>query len=646
MLNIKRITTLFLLLLSLALTACDLSFDLPFFSKNDQVDTPAADGGELSVDQSDKIVIPPIYVTVALHLEDVPVYNNCQAFPGYREKLLVFAEAIAPYNPAVNLQSEYEFLLGVTRCETPEMRNLTGDMNVLDYLVERYGYEIDAHQQGGWDRDGRDNYADIRWLAGELTAGVSETMGGLVYDDPLQWKHLAEGQKGKQAKNYIWEPQALTLAVSSRHRSGDFTADDFSSGVWIPAGTGSDFWSHDPQGPFVYVGPGEHDNWNNKFGKRSTPDFLRDLLLLLESGALEPDLIYTATIAVPQSIIFSTAEHQKLLVLLEQLAPLAEEGKIVYANYAEIIQIWQQQYSARPNIYIEEDVDVKVQDQDQVAADQLADLPPLQTGENSLIIINPTSGASLSVTVFIPESWDRSSSLPALILVPGGTGNSRDFTQNNPSGVSMVSAINDAGLIAVIFDPDGRGLSTGIEDHGGYIQQDGLAALVHQIASLQAVNSRKVGIVTLSYGITMGSGALARYPDLPVQFLIDWEGPANRDDTGGCDEDNIGHLSAIAACDDHNFWSEREAANFIGKISVPYQRIQGAKDHVQPDQAHTVLMINNAVKGSCPWVRLNDEQPNQIYSLETIPLKPSVNSRKPIEALVVRYALELFEQKD
>ena len=43
----------------------------------------------------------------------------------------------------------------------------------------------------------------------------------------------------------------------------------------------------------------------------------------------------------------------------------------------------------------------------------------------------------------------------------------------------------------------------------------------------------------------MASGVLSRYPDLPIKFLSDYEGPANRDDTAGCDGSGLGHLDEV-----------------------------------------------------------------------------------------------------
>ncbi len=259
-------------------------------------------------------------------------------------------------------------------------------------------------------------------------------------------------------------------------------------------------------------------------------------------------------------------------------------------------------------------------------------------------VTNPSSGAVLFMAVYYPENWDGQTKLPTLVLVPGGSGDSASFIKKSPAGASTVSVINEAGFAAVIFDPDGRGKSQGAEDYDGFIQQDGLAEVIRSAAALPGVDSARIGLATFSYGISMGSGALARHPDLPVKFLIDWEGPANREDTGGCDTAGLGHLKTVASCADESFWAEREASTFISQVRVPYQCIQSEKDHVQPDYAHTVLMVNNAVQGESPWVRLNDETPNQTYSLDAMPRMLPESMDRQRDQLVVRYAQELFGQ--
>jgi hypothetical protein len=299
---------------------------------------------------------PPVYVTIAGHIEDTPIYAQCEAYPDFRQKLLAFAEAVLPTGAAVNLQIDYEFFLGTSRCETDEMRAATDGRNVIDYLATHYGFEIDAHQEGGWE-EGQDNYADVRFLGGTLTPGISENVGGLVWDSPDQFARLARGEPGRINPDFTWSPQVLTLAVSRDHHRGDFSRDDIASGVWTPKGANENFWVHEPGERMVYVGPGEHANWNPDSSYLATPEFVRSLAEQLEQGTIERDRMYTASIAVPQSVIFSPEEHQRLLALLDQLAPLIESGQAVYVTYSQAVDIWREAYGARPNVFYRDGVD-------------------------------------------------------------------------------------------------------------------------------------------------------------------------------------------------------------------------------------------------------------------------------------------------
>lgn len=307
--------------------------------------TKASDGGG----------VPPVYVTTAGHIEDVPVYARCDAYPDFREKLLLWADGVAAYDAAVNLQIEYEFLLGASRCESPELRQRTDGKNVIQYLVDRYGFEIDPHKEGGWE-EGADNYADIRYLAAQISPDVSENVGGFVWDDPQQLVRLSTGETGWIYTNFTWQPEVLTLAVSREHHLGDFSADDVASEIWRPKGADDDFWSHDPGAPLIYVGPGERTNWDDARPNKSTPEFVQTLVRRLEEGTLDQDLMFTASIPVPQSIILHPERHHELTALLQELAPLMASHQARYVTYSEAVDIWQREYGARPNAYIRDAV--------------------------------------------------------------------------------------------------------------------------------------------------------------------------------------------------------------------------------------------------------------------------------------------------
>jgi len=311
--------------------------------------------GLMACDNS-SVEFPPVYVAIAGHIEDVPVYTQCDKYQDYRDKLLVFAETLSQTGAAFNLQIEYEFFIGASHCETEEMKAVTNGLNVIDYLASYYSFEIDSHQEGGCE-EGQDNYADIRFLGETVTLAISENVGGLVWDDPGQFARLAQGEQGRIYPDFTWFPKILTLAVSRDHHLGDFSRDDIACGIWIPKGANENFWVHDSDERMVYVGPGEHSNWGQNNQYLSTPEFVQTLVDKLEQGTIDRDKMYTASLAVPQSVIFNPEHHQELLALLDQLAPLIESGRAVYVTYSQAVDIWRTDYGAQPNIFYQDSID-------------------------------------------------------------------------------------------------------------------------------------------------------------------------------------------------------------------------------------------------------------------------------------------------
>ena len=111
------------------------------------------------------------------------------------------------------------------------------------------------------------------------------------------------------------------------------------------------------------------------------------------------------------------------------------------------------------------------------AQQPVTELPPRVSGEGKAQIAkvtNPTSGVDISVLVF-PPGGSEATDFSTLVLVPGGSGSGQDFTR---PGRTIVEQLNEAGYLVVLFDPDGRGRSGGVEDNNGFIHQDGLAAVI------------------------------------------------------------------------------------------------------------------------------------------------------------------------
>jgi len=235
-------------------------------------------------------------------------------------------------------------------------------------------------------------------------------------------------------------------------------------------------------------------------------------------------------------------------------------------------------------------------------------------------IHNPTSGVDLFTHVHKPADAGPDKRYPAFVFVPGGSGAGQHYHFEAEQKAAE-------GFVVVHFDPDGRGSSTNggtytVEDYCGYLQQDGLHAVLEYVAALPEVDYNNIGVLSGSYGITMASGALARYQDdPPVRYLIDNEGPADRNDTASV---NGGHVPVDPS--NNAFWAEREAATFMPDVLARYVRIQTEVDH-NPNitDNHHAVMLNNAAthtafggSGISPWTRVNrdfENSPNQTYTI-------------------------------
>jgi len=174
------------------------------------------------------------------------------------------------------------------------------------------------------------------------------------------------------------------------------------------------------------------------------------------------------------------------------------------------------------------------------------------------------------------------------------------------SWMSPVTAAEIArlGCAVLTFDPAGRGESWGEEDFGGPEHQDNVLCALRSLAQRPDTDLERLGIVSISLGVAMAVGAAAQC-ELPLSWLLDWEGPCDREIiTAG------GRIMAPAAghsLTDDVYWHPREAVRHVGKLRCAYIRLQAERDHAQPGETrHATRMMRAAARGSLPWLQLND----------------------------------------
>ncbi len=220
--------------------------------------------------------------------------------------------------------------------------------------------------------------------------------------------------------------------------------------------------------------------------------------------------------------------------------------------------------------------------------------------EEQLTLLS-TAGFQLRATIRRPDTSDR---LPAVVLCPGIDDSGDIFeTEQVPVQAAEVARL---GCVVATFDPAGRGQSWGAEDFGGPEHQDNVCTVVHALAARPDVDPSRIGIVAISLGVAMAVGAAAgaHGPPAPVAWVVDWEGPCDREiiTAGGTKlAPAMGHL-----LDDDDYWHPREAVRHVGALTCGYVRLQSRMDHAQPGEfRHAERMIDAAWAGNLPWFQLN-----------------------------------------
>lgn len=226
---------------------------------------------------------PQVYFSIAVHSEEpglgsatVPATPNFSTvskvtYVQWRDAILTFAQLCAARNLPWSFQSDWNFLEGVRRYETPTgaaydaslMTNTTGK-NVARYLNENLGVTLDphSHENSGY------NYADVAWLLTQLGVTPTGVVGGHVYTGTgyQEWPKFVEDPLGLlcekySATGYRWKPVVMMGGGTTSHAD-----DPHSSGIWRPSHTAGttisskeQYFTDDPAGQIAAIGHWDQD---------------------------------------------------------------------------------------------------------------------------------------------------------------------------------------------------------------------------------------------------------------------------------------------------------------------------------------------------------------------------------------------------
>lgn len=274
----------------------------------------------------------PVYVSLVIHLEE-SFPQNARAFARTRGDLLEIADFCLQHQLRFNLQTDWAFMTAMQQFETPEMRAQTGGKNLLLYLREDCGMEIDPHSH-----EHRYNYADLAFLLDSCGIEVSNIAGGLIAA-PAELSQLERFQAPIKGKNfdYVWQPDYLWGGGTPNHRD-----EPAASGIWFPL----------DRGHYYENGDGSSVSIPAIGGYTGEISDIYKLVDKIAGGQAPAGHCYTACIMFNQGRL-----KQDLLLLQEEISRLEQmqaEGSIRFVSLQELIQVWQTDYDSAGFVYTEE----------------------------------------------------------------------------------------------------------------------------------------------------------------------------------------------------------------------------------------------------------------------------------------------------
>ncbi len=404
--------------------------------------------------------MPPIYVSIVSHNEEpltgqYPDFtSNEDTFWVHRNAVVRFAQMLHDKGVKYNFQSDWNFLMAEIMFDTGT--SSTNNKNLIKYLVEDLGFEVDPHAH-----ETNYNYADVAYLISQLIEGEpSHTVGGYIAYPPDSSKieYFRDTIYGWHY-DYKWKAEILWGGATKFHQNEDSL---YVAGIWKPKDN-YHYLLHDEYAPLPEIGR-YLPNWRG----------LHDLLKKQEKGELHSGRIYTITIFVSQNFLLDTNFINAFSKKIDSLKPYVDSGRIVWVGLAEVVDIWRTHYDARPNLY------------SWLAGD-------ITKPVRETLWLKMDDGVHLDVTLYKPVDPAPPGGYPAIIFVHGLGGSK---LQMEP----LAEYYATKGYITLAYSVRGQGKSEGLSTIFSYREQKDLDSIINWLASLPYVSDTLIGVSGASQG--------------------------------------------------------------------------------------------------------------------------------------------------
>ncbi|MBS1494818.1 MAG: T9SS type A sorting domain-containing protein [Bacteroidetes bacterium] len=292
----------------------------------------------------------PIYFHVNSHNEEGgndPNYSDSTIYTSYRELCRKMADTIAAHSGKWNFQTDWKFVIGALKYDhgTPS----TNSKNLLKWLYEDKGFEVDAHHHTG-STISNYNYADVAHLIDSLGFPCSKNVGGFEWLDTT-WQVYERGLRGTTFLSQVWYPNVIWGGGTPSH-----TNDLNTYGAWKPKNSTSitNFYINDTTKRVTLIGNG----CSTVIADTSnlTPVY-NTIVYAINYAQAHPGKFYSANIMFNIRNL-NTTVITKIGQILTMLQPYFASGKLVWKTLTEKYNTYNTLYHNSQNTVLCDEIPV------------------------------------------------------------------------------------------------------------------------------------------------------------------------------------------------------------------------------------------------------------------------------------------------
>lgn len=282
---------------------------------------------------------PVVYFNFVSHNEETAQWNGTPYYTANRTRLVTLANYFQANGITWNLQSDWVYLTNVLTQETPVLMSTTNNKNILLWMQDDKGVEMDPHAH-----ESQYIYPDVVKLMDSVGLAESKLMGGTIYNDSNGvniWTNLINGQYGIIFPNKFWQPDYMMGGGTPNH-----VADLKYYGFWNPQST-TNYLTHDTSNHLRHIGVGCSIKIKDTSTVTGVAAELNDVVLKVQSGQYPSNGFYLQTIFFEQGDLNNIAFYNKVIEIADSVNAIVATGNAQWKTLKQAYIQWETVYNAQ-----------------------------------------------------------------------------------------------------------------------------------------------------------------------------------------------------------------------------------------------------------------------------------------------------------